>query len=59
LIESQTYIGGHVECLKTGIYRADIPVRFRLDPQAYQDLVDRVGETLDFALKVEMNVDKA
>lgn len=59
LIESETYIGGHVECLKTGVYRADIPVRFRLEQKAYEDLIGRVEEILDFGLKVEMNVDKA
>jgi DNA polymerase epsilon subunit 1 len=30
LIDTQTYIGGHVECLKTGVYRSDIPVKFKL-----------------------------
>ena len=25
LLESETYVGGHVECLQTGIYRDDIP----------------------------------
>ena len=24
LLESETYVGGHVECLQTGIYRNDI-----------------------------------
>ena len=27
LLESETYVGGHVECLQTGIYRNDIKVR--------------------------------
>jgi DNA polymerase epsilon subunit 1 len=35
LIDSETYIGGHVECLKTGVYRSDIPVKFRLERQGY------------------------
>jgi DNA polymerase epsilon subunit 1 len=30
LIDNETYIGGHVECLQTGVYRSDIPVKFRL-----------------------------
>ncbi|KAK3267055.1 DNA polymerase epsilon catalytic subunit A [Cymbomonas tetramitiformis] len=30
LLESETYIGGHVECLHSGIYRADLPCQFRL-----------------------------
>jgi len=35
LLESETYVGGHVECLQTGIYRSDIPVKFRLVPEAF------------------------
>jgi len=36
LIDTETYIGGHVECLRTGVYRSDIPVKFRLDRPSYQ-----------------------
>jgi DNA polymerase epsilon subunit 1 len=36
LIESDTYIGGHVECLKQGVYRSDIPVQFKLEKDGYQ-----------------------
>ncbi|CAN6877612.1 unnamed protein product [Brassica oleracea] len=25
LLESETYIGGHVECLDSGVFRSDIP----------------------------------
>ena len=38
LLESETYVGGHVECLQTGIYRNDLPVKFRLVPEAPQGL---------------------
>ena len=31
-------MGGHVECLQTGIYRNDLPVKFRLVPEAPQGL---------------------
>lgn len=30
LIENETYVGGYVECLNNGIYRADIETEFRL-----------------------------
>merc|ERR1712072_1368111 len=30
LLESETYIGGHVECLQSGVFRSDIPVKFKL-----------------------------
>ena len=38
LLESETYIGGHVECLESGVFRSDLPTKFRLDPLAYQVL---------------------
>lgn len=31
LLENETYIGGHVEALESGVFRADIPCKFRLD----------------------------
>lgn len=36
LLESETYIGGHVECLESGVFRSDLPTHFKLDPSAYQ-----------------------
>ncbi len=36
VLESETYIGGHVECLESGVFRSDLPTRFRLVPEAYQ-----------------------
>lgn len=36
LIESETYVGGHVEALKSGIYRSDLKYKFEVDPKAYQ-----------------------
>lgn len=36
LLESETYIGGHVECLESGVFRSDIPTSFKLDSLAYQ-----------------------
>ena len=49
LLESETYVGGHVECLQTGVYRNDIPVKFKLVPDALQELIDRLDETLEYA----------
>lgn len=28
VIESETYVGGHVEALESGVFRADLPERF-------------------------------
>ena len=36
LVDTETYIGGHVECLESGVFRADIPSKFRLVPSALQ-----------------------
>lgn len=54
LIDTETYIGGHVECLRTGVYRNDIKVKFRLEKQAYEKLNSEVESIMDFALNVEL-----
>lgn len=36
LLDSETYIGGKVEALESGIFRSDLPTRFKLQPAAYQ-----------------------
>ena len=53
MLESDTYIGGHVECLRTGVYRSDIPVKFKLQESGYDWLLERVGAIMDFALEIE------
>ncbi|GJP47493.1 hypothetical protein CLOM_g6680 [Closterium sp. NIES-68] len=53
LLESETYIGGHVECLESGVFRSDIPTKFRLHPPAYQMLMEKLDEDLVYALKEE------
>ena len=30
VLDSDTYVGGHVEALESGVFRADIPCRFRM-----------------------------
>lgn len=35
LLESETYVGGHVEALESGVFRSDLPTHFRLDPTAF------------------------
>ena len=44
------YVGGHVECLQTGIYRNDLPIKFRLVPEALQGLLDKAGEEVKEAV---------
>ncbi|KMT05520.1 hypothetical protein BVRB_7g176430 [Beta vulgaris subsp. vulgaris] len=57
LLESETYIGGHVECLESGVFRSDIPSSFKLDPSAYQQLIDNLDRDLQYAIKVEGKMD--
>ena len=32
-----------MECLRTGVYRADFTTDFNLDPRAFQELIDDSG----------------
>ncbi len=36
--------------LQTGVYRSDLPVKFRLVPAAFQGLLDRLDQTRQPAL---------
>lgn len=56
LVESETYVGGHVECLESGVFRADFPYDFALEPRAFQQLIDNIDRDLRFALEVEMEL---
>ena len=42
VLDTETYVGGHVEAIESGVFRADIPCRFRLVPEAFQKLHDDV-----------------
>ena len=46
LLESETYIGGKVEALESGVFRADLPMRFKCRPSAYQvhDILEAFAE---------------
>ena len=56
LLDTETYVGGHVEALESGVFRADIPCRFRLVPAAFKKLRENVTETMKHALEVEEGV---
>ena len=30
LLDAETYVGGHVEALESGVFRSDLPIHFRL-----------------------------
>lgn len=53
LLESETYVGGHVESLEAGVFRADIETDFNVDPTAIDEIVNDLDEALKFAIVVE------
>ncbi|TPX45049.1 DNA-directed DNA polymerase [Synchytrium endobioticum] len=53
LLESETYVGGHVEALEAGVFRSDLPTSFHLHADAYDQLISEVDPALQFSLKVE------
>ncbi|OVA03605.1 DNA-directed DNA polymerase [Macleaya cordata] len=57
LLESETYIGGHVECLESGVFRSDLPTKFQLDPSAYEQLISNLERDLQYAIRVEGKMD--
>ncbi|VDO97023.1 unnamed protein product [Soboliphyme baturini] len=53
MIDSETYVGGHVEALESGVFRTDIPCRFRLDVDALRRLSGDLERTLQTAITAE------
>lgn len=53
LLESETYVGGHVESIEAGIFRADIPVNFSVDTTAIDELLVDLDAALKFSIEIE------
>lgn len=53
LLDSETYVGGHVESIEAGVFRADIPVDFAVDPAAVDELLRDLDAALEFIITVE------
>ena len=53
LLESETYVGGHVESIEAGVFRSDIPVNFALDTTAVDELIQDLDAALRFSILVE------
>ncbi|EGU78005.1 hypothetical protein FOXB_11482 [Fusarium oxysporum f. sp. conglutinans Fo5176] len=53
LLDSETYVGGHVESIEAGVFRADIPVDFAVDPGAIDELLGDLDAALKFVITVE------
>lgn len=58
LLQNETYIGGNVEALRSGIYRDDIPTPFEIEPKQYDVIIDRVPAILDFVVNTELHIKK-
>ena len=56
LLEQDTYIGGTVECLESGVYRNDLPSAFDMDPTAYEELIASIDRMLTFSIEMENGV---
>lgn len=56
VMDSETYVGGHVEAIESGVFRQDIPCRFRMVPEAFQKLHDDVERTMKRAIQVEESI---
>lgn len=39
LLESETYVGGHVEALEAGVFRNDIQTDFKIQPPGIQKVI--------------------
>ena len=53
LLESETYVGGHVESIEAGVFRSDIPVNFTIDTTAVDELIRDLDAALRFSIEVE------
>ncbi|EPE05144.1 dna polymerase epsilon [Ophiostoma piceae UAMH 11346] len=53
LLDAETYVGGHVESIEAGVFRADIPVNFAVDPAACDELLKDLDAALEFSITVE------
>ena len=53
LIDSETYIGGHVEALESGVFRSNLPMKFHCNPQTYDVLLGDVDNMLHFSIVEE------
>ncbi|KAL6267362.1 hypothetical protein P5V15_000437 [Pogonomyrmex californicus] len=56
LLDQETYVGGHVEALESGVFRADIPCRFKIVPSAVDQLISGVENALKHTIQEEEKV---
>ena len=56
VLDQETYVGGHVEAIESGVFRADIPYRFKIVPSAVEKLIDGIDSTLKHAIEEEEKI---
>jgi len=56
LLDSETYLGGHVECLESGVFRSDLPTQWHLGVDMFDALISKIDRALTFAIEVEGEV---
>ena len=50
VLDTETYVGGHVEALESGVFRADLPYRFRLNCDMLSEMKSNVENVLRWVL---------
>lgn len=53
LLESETYVGGHVESLEAGVFRSDLQEDFKIDTTVVDMFQGQLDKVLDFFITVE------
>lgn len=56
LLDVETYVGGHVEALESGVFRADIKYKFKIETEAIDKLTEGVEGALRYAIEEEEKV---
>ncbi|RZF46596.1 hypothetical protein LSTR_LSTR002928 [Laodelphax striatellus] len=56
ILDQETYVGGHVEALESGVFRADIPCRFKMVPEAFNMLIGSIENALKHAIEEEEKI---
>lgn len=56
ILQSESYSGGRVEALRSGIYRDDIETEFDVDPEQYQRIIGRVPDVLNFVVNTVLKI---
>ncbi|KAJ8035463.1 DNA polymerase epsilon catalytic subunit A [Holothuria leucospilota] len=56
ILDQETYVGGHVEALESGVFRSDIPCRFRMKSEAFDELIKNVERAMKFTIEEEEKV---